>query len=100
MLSSTKTAITAILNADPTLDKNTIKAAILAFESGGNTSIPIPRLLRRPEVAKLLSVSVKRIDQLALQGTLRRITLPGTSRASGYREEDIRAIVEGREAGV
>lgn len=96
MLPSTKTAITAVLNADPSIDKNQVKAAVSVLESKSNAkAYDTPdRILRRPEVARLLGVSVKRIDQLALRGLLRRITIPGTSRAIGYSEESIRAITE------
>ena len=58
----------------------------------------MPRILRRPEVARLLGVSVKRIDQLALQGILKRVVLPGTNRCIGYSEDDIRRITESRGA--
>ena len=99
MLSSTKTAITAVLNADPSIDKNTIKAAVSVLESKNNakTDDTIARILSRTEVAKLLGVGAKRVDQLAYQGILKRITLPGTSRAIGYSEDDIRRITQSRE---
>ena len=94
MLPSTKTAVTAVLNADPSLDHNQIKAALSVLDSKTNakTYDTPPRILRRPEVARLFGVTPKRIDQLALQGLLKRIYLPGTKKALGYSEESIRAI--------
>lgn len=101
MLPSTQaafTALAAVLNADSSLGKVQIKTALSVLASAANAkAIEIPdRILRRPEVAKLLGVSVKRIDQLAQRGILSRVVLPGTSRAIGYREADIRAITERR----
>lgn len=99
MLNSTKIAVTAVLNADPSIDKNQLRAAMSVLDSKSNAkAYATPaRILRRPEVARLLGVSVKRIDQLALKGSLHRITIPGTNRAIGYSEEDIRRITASRE---
>lgn len=98
MLPTTKTAIAAVLNADPSVDKNQIKAALSVLGSAANAkAIETPdRILRRPEVARLLGLSVKRVDQLAQRGILSRVVLTGTNRAIGYREADIRAITERR----
>lgn len=98
MQASTRTAVTAVLNADPTIEKNQIKAAMSVLESKANAAaMETPcRILRRPEVAKLMGVSTKRIDQLAQQGILRRIIMPGTKKAIGFSSDDIRAITAGK----
>jgi predicted DNA-binding transcriptional regulator AlpA len=98
MLTTTKLAIAAILNADPSVDRQKTKTVLSIIEGDEKAVGRPPRILRRPEVARLLGVSVKRVDQLALQGVLKRITLPGFSRCMGYSEEDIRRITESREA--
>lgn len=97
MLPSTKTAIHAILSADSGIDKTQIKAALSVLDSKANAAaMETPsRILSRTEVGKLLGVSAKRIDQLAQQGTLRRIVMPGCSRAIGFSSEDIQKITAG-----
>ena len=92
MLSTTRTAIVAILSTDPSFDKERIKAAMSAIDAGYRGIEPMPRIVSRQEVADILGVTTKRIDQLAQAGTLKRVILPGTSRAIGFREEDIRKI--------
>jgi hypothetical protein len=54
----------------------------------------IPRIIRREEAAQYLGVGVKRVDQLSYSGVLKRIKIPGTSRAIGISEASIRAITD------
>ena len=98
MLTNTRAAIVAILNSDPSMNKAKIKNALAALEGGAGSAGHPARVIRRPEAARLLGVSPKRIDQLAQQNILKRIVVPGTSRAIGYSEESVRAITEQRGA--
>ncbi len=95
MLSTTKTALKAIIGADPTLD-DAAKAAILqAVQSPGTTAAPMPRIYSRGDVAKLVGVTTARVDGYARRGLLTRITPPGQSRAIGFSEASVRQLVEG-----
>lgn len=100
MLYTTKVALTAILNTDPTITADHKKAILAIVRSYTPKQVDrIPRVIRRDEAAQLLGVSVKRIDQLSRAKILKRITIPGCSRAIGLTEASIRAIVEGQEEG-
>jgi len=96
MLSTTKTALKAIIGADPTLD-DAAKAAILqAVQSpGAPTAAPMPRIFSRGDVAKLVGVTTARVDGYARRGLLTRITPPGQSRAIGFSEASVRKLVGG-----
>ncbi len=56
-------------------------------------------LMKRGEVARLLNLSMVRIDQLAARGVLRKVTLPGLSRASGFCEGEVRELLVRRQEG-
>jgi predicted DNA-binding transcriptional regulator AlpA len=95
MLPSTRIAIRAILNADPSLTvfaRATIMAAI--NEKNIDPSLIAPRLLRRKEVAKRLSVSERTIDLWVREGLLQKIVLPGRIRGVGFKESDINQLIE------
>lgn len=98
MLTTTKQALTAILAADPSISKEHQKSLTLALLTPASQPLnAIARIIRRDEAARLLGVSVKRVDQLSHAGVLKRITVPGTSRAIGLSEASVRAITEGQE---
>ena len=56
-------------------------------------SVSTPRLLRRAEVARLLSRTTRSVDHLARDGILKRVSLPGRSRAAGFRESDVLQLI-------
>ena len=99
MFYTTKVALTAILNTDPTITADHKKAILAVVRSYTQKQVDrIPRVIRRDEAAHLLGVSVKRIDQLSHAKILKRVTVPGCSRAMGLTEASVRAIAEGLEA--
>lgn len=53
------------------------------------------RILRRAQVAKQFNVSLGAIDLWGKQGILKRIKLPGRTRAAGFRESDVAVLVAG-----
>ena len=60
--------------------------------------IPVPsesRILRRHEVARRFGVSVRAVDNWAVQGILQRVRLPGRLRAAGFRLADIERLIAG-----
>lgn len=88
------------MSSDPSVTPEQRKAVLdTACAAPGKKENAMPRIIRRDEVARLLGVSVKRIDQLARANVLRRITVPGTSRAIGFAEASVRAIVEEKTEG-
>lgn len=95
MLTSTRQAVAAILNTDPTVSPETRKAFVAALSNPEATKNEIPRVLSREECGRVLGVSVKRVDQIARAGHLKRVTTPGTCRAIGILESSLRSLVEG-----
>ena len=98
MLPSTRTAIFAILRADPSIDAdehNRMKAAIdgKADKAGTPTARP---LVKRSELKRLTGLSVVSIDRYARMGALHRVYLGGSSRATGFTPESVDAFLAGR----
>ncbi len=56
----------------------------------------VPRILRRGEVARRLSVSLRTVDKLPVA----KFKLPGRQRAAGFLESDINALLAGKETEV
>ncbi len=56
------------------------------------------RIIKRQQVAKMFGVSVVRIDQLTSMGILRKVKLPGISRAMGFVEAEVRELLLRRQA--
>jgi hypothetical protein len=99
MLPTTLEVVKASLKADPTLDptdrvriSNAVQAAA---KSEANPGEQAHRLLRRGEVARRLSVSLRTIDKLHTQGILTKVNLPGRGRAAGFRLSDVEALIGG-----
>ena len=55
-----------------------------------------PRIIRRDEVARRLSVSLRCVDRWAQIGMLRKIKLPGCTRAVGFLDSDINLLITGK----
>ena len=95
---STIEIIKATVKADPQATPAD-RANLLAFlRNGGNveTTPASPaenRLLRRIEAARLLGRSARTVDELAQQGILSKVKLPGRKRAAGFRYADVAALI-------
>lgn len=99
MLGHTKAIVAAAIGADNSITASRKKQIMLALETEGGGVInqtAIPRVIRRKEVASLLNVSEKRVDQICNAGGLVRVHSPGAKRAMGFSESSVRALVEGR----
>jgi hypothetical protein len=100
MLDTTIELIRLGLKADPTVTKQE-RARRLAslFEPATHKPSPITptelRLVRRVEVARRMSRSLRFVDKLAASGILRKRTLPGRARASGFLASDVDALIQG-----
>lgn len=95
MLQTTKQAVSAVLAADPSITPEDRKGFMVLLANPGASKHEIPRVLSREECGRVLGVSVKRVDQLARAGYLKRVSAPGTKRAIGILETSLRAFVEG-----
>jgi hypothetical protein len=86
------------LKADPTLtpqDRARLLATLrepVAQKSALEISTE-PRLVRRAEVARRLSRSLRFVDKIAASGLLTKRKLPGRVRASGFLASDVDALI-------
>jgi len=111
LLPTTLTALDAILRADPTADALARKiygqalrtapdrlAQLLksrvTVETDAPTNTTDPRILRRAEAARRLGCSLRSVDNWTRDGFLRKVTFPGRTRAAGFRESDVVALIE------
>lgn len=107
MHQTTIDAINAILKADATVPLRDRKHFLRELDNinvsnGAATAIgkvppPTPsgpRLLRRTEVARRLSCSLRLVDRLVEDGALRKIVLPGRQRGAGFVDSEVSALLE------
>ena len=94
---ATRLILTAVMEADRNITPRE-RVYVLAFLDGETPDLgdPMPAIMTRKEVARLLGKTVKRVDQIASAGYLKRVPVPGSRRALGYTEESVRAVLEGR----
>lgn len=100
MLQTTIDAVKAILAADPSVNAEDRKALVEALKKGPRAAAVHDRVLRRPEAASRLGVGVKALDLWKRRGVLVPVTIPGSSRALGFRESDVEALIAGDGGGV
>lgn len=98
MQTSTATAIKAIISTDASIDPAARARIIRALSETPSPEAQGERLLRRGEVAKRLSVSLRTVDTFHNTGILKKITLPGRERAAGFRLSDVERLLAGRAA--
>ncbi len=100
MLPTTLDVFKATLKTDPTVSPNDRARLLTMVRTGAEASQPaaaptqtVPRILRRGEVARRLSVSLRTVDKLPIQ----KVKLPGRIRAAGFLESDINALLAQKE---
>ena len=99
MLPTTLEAVRAVLKADPTVSpeqRTRILTAVRQSDEPPTPAVSTPepgQVLTRAEVARRFSRSIRFVDYLAKQGVLRRITMPGRSRAVGFLSHDVAALM-------
>jgi hypothetical protein len=96
MLNTTIEILRSGLKADPTLtpaDRTRLMAVLRNGVTPHKPDCPAPdntpRLLRRAEVARRLSCSLRTVDKLPIK----KVKLPGRQRAAGFREGDVNALL-------
>ena len=95
MLSSTKTAIGAILATDPTITTEQRKKILSALDRDGETDAT-PRGYRPREVARMLGVTPRTVRQYAKRGLLTPLYVGGAKeRCSLYSSTSVKALLDG-----
>lgn len=94
MLENTKTALAAIVAADPTVSKAD-RARLLAalVEPKTEAKRTHDRILRRDEVAAMARRSKRTIDHWHRKGILQAVKLPGHTRGIGFRESAVHTLL-------
>ncbi len=64
-----------------------------ALTGGGAQKENMDRIIRRAEVAKVLSRSTRAVDYLVAQGVLGKVVFPGRSRGGRFRLSDVQALI-------
>ena len=103
MLPTTADAVRAMLKADPSLtpsDRARIMSAVRNHGKEAPAEVDVaarrePRVLPRAEVARRFNRSLRFVDKPAVQGVLRRVTLPGRQRACGFLAEEVERVMAG-----
>lgn len=93
MLENTKTALAAIVAADPTVSKADRARLLGALEPAPAPDAKPGRILKRDEVAAMVRRSRRTIDHWHRKGILQAIKLPGHTRGIGFRESDVHRLL-------
>jgi hypothetical protein len=96
-LRATLKLVRAALETDPSISVAQRSKLMQAIREGfcppdGPAAPPpdaAPRILRRAEVARRLSVSLRTVDKLPI----RKVKLPGRTRAAGFLESDVNLLL-------
>ncbi len=98
MLSHTESVASAVFKADPTISpadcKKILEFARSVGHPGAKPKPEPPQILTRKEVAETFHRTTRYVDQLAAQGILERVRMPGRVRSCGYRLADVIALIE------
>ena len=106
MLETTVDVIKAGLKSDPTITPRN-RVHLLALLRHGPNPPKLeeppskgPKILPRALVAERMNRSLRLVDRLAQDGTLKKVRLPGRTRACGFLESDVNALLSGGEFAV
>jgi hypothetical protein len=98
MLATTIKIVRSGLESDPSLSASDRTRLMAVLRNGVTPHKPDcpppdnpPRLLRRAEVARRLSCSLRTVDKLPIK----KVKLPGRQRAAGFLEGDVNALIQG-----
>jgi hypothetical protein len=99
MVNTTIEIIRSALKGDPTVSPEERTRLMLLLRRPVNkpnlvsTMASSPRLIRRKDIARILSCSLRLVDRLAQDGILRKLRLPGRLRAAGFVESEVWALL-------
>ena len=91
MQSHTRAAIEAILKSDSTVT-TVERNRLLATED--KPAVPLDRVISRTEAAKRFGRCARSLDNWVNRGLLKKWHLPGMTRATGFRESEIVALLQ------
>lgn len=99
MMQSTKTAVVAILRADPSITREQANAALDALEgrtaAGVAVAAPTDRALTRRQVAEIMGVDRATVSRYARNGLIKAFRFGAKGKlASGYSAESVRKLLE------
>lgn len=99
MMQSTRTAVVAILRADPSITREQANAALDALEgrtaAGVAVAAPTDRVLTRRQVAEIMGVDRATVSRYAAKGLIKAFRFGAKGRAaSGYSAESVRKLLE------
>ena len=99
MMQSTKTAVVAILRADPSITREQANAALDALEgrtaAGVAVDAPTDRALTRRQAAEILGLKPHTVSDYARDGKIKAFRFGDKGkRAAGYSAESVRALLE------
>ena len=94
MQDTTRTALTAILAADPTVSRPAATRA-LSILDGADAPHPMGRILRTTEAARLCGVTTKTLRAWSKAGVLVPVYAGQNKLRTGYTEASVRAVLEG-----
>jgi len=96
MLPTTLEVFKASLKADHTVSAVERTRLVALVRTGAAPDAPhphpadaVPRIIRRAEVARRLSVSLRTVDKLPIK----KVKLPGRTRAAGFLESDVNTLI-------
>jgi hypothetical protein len=104
MLPTTIDLLKAGLKSDPTVSASDRIRLLAMLRAGSESQFKAappntgPRVIRRREAANRLACCVRVIDRLAQQGVLKKVRLPGRTRAAGFLEADVDGLLLGKQA--
>jgi excisionase family DNA binding protein len=99
---ATLDAIEAVTKTDPTFSSRD-RDRLLEFARNLDRPRPVPeaatgerppQIMKRKEAAAMLNCTVRTIDRLAREGSLKRRKLPGRTRGQGFLKSDVENLME------
>lgn len=93
MRETTIEILKAVLKGDPTVSAEERNSFIQIFKGAPLGKKNDDKLLKRAQVAEMLSSSTRMVDKLAAQGLLHKVTFRGRQRSAGYRRSEVEALL-------
>ena len=93
MNDATVEIVKSVLRTDPTVTPEERERLLALFREGPRPAITGEKLLKRGQVAEMLSSSRRLVDKLAEEGLLHKVRYKGRVRAAGYRLSEVQAIL-------
>jgi hypothetical protein len=93
MTETTIEIVKTVLKVDPTVSIEERKRFIQILQGAPLEKQSTDRLLKRGQVAEMLSSSARLVDKLSEEGLLHKVTYPGRKRCAGYRQSEVEALL-------